>query len=438
MPPKKASAGSKEQEDLPGDDNIVITILQQDVQFLREEFTQFKDLLLSLQRDQNTTPAPTIGTPKRELSPVNLPQPVTNKDPTVPLPPEFSGKLSEFENFMVQCDLAFTLCPNTYNCDERKVLLVISRLRGTPLNWARDISKNKVHPLRHNYQAFVEALTNLYGTRTYLEQFENKLLRLRQTNSVAPFAAEFQSLAETLGMDEKTKCMLFYDKLDQKIKDTIVPVGRAFPLNALVNQAIAIDQHHRQRELEIKNNSSESPKISNSYNSNSKSSFPPSQNSSGGPHPSYHRPPLTQAEKQRRKDNNLCGYCGEGKHRTADCPRLKPKNSTDSISNLHYSYDQNSEPQIPFMLFTPPPPTTSTDNPTSSIDNPTTSIDNPTSSTDNPTSSTDNPITSIDNPTTSFASPVETPKHVNKPPRPLYTPKPILKPPQARFPTHIH
>ena len=99
--------------------------------------------------------------------------------------------------------------------------------------------------MHHNYQAFVEAFTNLYETQIYLEQCENKLLRLRQTNSVAPFAAEFQFLAEILSMNEKTKCMLFYDKLDQKIKDIIVFIDRAFSLNVFVNQAIIIDQYHR-------------------------------------------------------------------------------------------------------------------------------------------------------------------------------------------------
>src|SRR5436305_6103175 len=134
MPSKKASAGSKEQEDLFDDDNIVIIILQQDVQFLREKFTQFKDLLLSLQRDQNTTSTSIINNLKHELFSVNLSQLVTNKDFTVSLLSEFSEKLSEFENFMIQCNLVFTLCSNIYNFDERKVLLVISRLRETPLN----------------------------------------------------------------------------------------------------------------------------------------------------------------------------------------------------------------------------------------------------------------------------------------------------------------
>jgi len=36
------------------------------------------------------------------------------KDPQVPPPPEFTGKVSEYRNFIAQCALVFTLCPRTY------------------------------------------------------------------------------------------------------------------------------------------------------------------------------------------------------------------------------------------------------------------------------------------------------------------------------------
>src|SRR5438046_7156991 len=42
------------------------------------------------------------------------------RDPKIPKPPEFSGKVSEFRNFMSQCTLTFHMCPNTYVTDEQK------------------------------------------------------------------------------------------------------------------------------------------------------------------------------------------------------------------------------------------------------------------------------------------------------------------------------
>ena len=61
------------------------------------------------------------------------PLPHSVKDPKVPTSSEFSDKISEFGNFIAQCSLTFTMCPNTYVRDEQKVLFVISLLRGTAL-----------------------------------------------------------------------------------------------------------------------------------------------------------------------------------------------------------------------------------------------------------------------------------------------------------------
>ena len=56
------------------------------------------------------------------------------KDSKLPPPSEFSGKISEFHNFMAQCTLTFTMCPNTYSTDEKKVLFIISLLCGNALS----------------------------------------------------------------------------------------------------------------------------------------------------------------------------------------------------------------------------------------------------------------------------------------------------------------
>src|SRR5208282_1275800 len=82
------------------------------------------------------------------------------RDPKVEPPPEFSGKIAEFPNFMAACSLVFTLCPNTYSSRERKVLFVISRLRGMAMSWARTIAENPAHPHRKDYPAFKTALSN--------------------------------------------------------------------------------------------------------------------------------------------------------------------------------------------------------------------------------------------------------------------------------------
>src|SRR5277367_1867836 len=87
------------------------------------------------------------------------------RDPKVEPPPEFSGKISKFLNFMAACSLVFTLCPNTYSTHERKVLFVISRLSGMAMSWALSefgmIGRHDRHG-RHVWRAISDSRLALY------------------------------------------------------------------------------------------------------------------------------------------------------------------------------------------------------------------------------------------------------------------------------------
>ena len=82
-------------------------------------------------------------------------------EPKVNKPPEFYDKLSEYETFISQCTLTFTLCPHTYHRDEQKVLFVVSYLRGNARDWARPILRDPQHRLRNDFTSFKEALDNI-------------------------------------------------------------------------------------------------------------------------------------------------------------------------------------------------------------------------------------------------------------------------------------
>ncbi|KAI8327546.1 hypothetical protein BC941DRAFT_364772, partial [Chlamydoabsidia padenii] len=47
-----------------------------------------------------------------------------------------------------------------------------------------------------------------------------------------------------------------------------------------------------------------------------------------------HRGPLTESQKQYRRDNNLCLYCGNAGHSNFDCPKKKGKPTPPFKSNL--------------------------------------------------------------------------------------------------------
>ena len=166
----------------------------------------------------------------------------TSHEPRVEPPPKFSGSISEFPNFMAAYTLVFTLCPITYSTDERKVLYVVSRLRGTAMSWARNITENPDHQYRRDYPAFKSALSNLYSDCNLRARNEDKLSHLTETKSASAYAAKFQSLVEPLELDENSKCLLFHKNLKSGVKDIIANVERAPTFKLLLDQAISIDQ----------------------------------------------------------------------------------------------------------------------------------------------------------------------------------------------------
>lgn len=260
---------------------------------------------------------------RENVSPANLPA-HERKDPKIAKPPEFSGKVSEFRNFMAQCTLTFHMCPNTYVTDEQKVLFIVSLLRGPALTWARDIPEQPDHPLRKDYPAFKKALSNLYLDRNLKASCEDKLSRLRQTKSAAAYAVEFQSTVAPLGLNDDAECLFFYLGLKPEIKDDLATVGRATTLNALIDQAVGIDQRKHQRRLEEKKSNSSStstPRDSNRSKSQSDSASANLVSKSTSSGSSQPRGPLSEAEKARRKQKGLCIYCADPQHAWANCPR---------------------------------------------------------------------------------------------------------------------
>jgi hypothetical protein len=260
---------------------------------------------------------------------------------------------------MAQCTLTFTMCPKTYSSNEKKVLFVVSLLRGTALDWARGVAEDEHHPLRNNYPAFKEALSNLYLDRNYKALCETKLLRLKQTKSAAAYAVEFESLVSVLNLDNDAKCLLFYEHLHPDVKDAIATVGRATTFTALVDQAVSIDQRKFQRRMENK-------KLDSSPQSSAPKSTPPARGSnppnkpSGNPNSNSNanintnqprtplskpRDPLTDSEKLHRKQNKLCAYCGDPSHDISSCPRLRAKEAKANAISFVPLYPQNPTPR---------------------------------------------------------------------------------------------
>lgn len=301
---------------------------------------------------------PAILTPSPVTTPVASSRPAQNRDPRVAAPETFTGKVSEYQNFIAQCTLVLTVCPNTYTTEEQRVFFVISHLKGEPLTWARDIITNPFHPLRNDYKAFTQAFANVYGDRAYKLEAEDKIQRLTQTKSASQYAQTFQALAAALELNDESKCMMFYNGLKPAIKTAIVIAGRQSPLHRLVNQAITLDQQFFQQSRQLEKRSHGATQDSEPANKrrggDNRFPDPPSFSSTDqNPRDSRPRGPLSDEEKTRRCENGLCLYCGEPSHTADRCPNKPPKAKAlkpSGVSSLFaYALPENDRSHSPAM-----------------------------------------------------------------------------------------
>jgi hypothetical protein len=330
------SAQNKEMRDL-------IHTLHQRIETLEDE------------RTSSSSPSPSRSNSR--ASSIASESPVKKRDPKVEPPDVFTGKVSEFRNFIAQCTLTLTLCPNTYPDDEDRVLFVISRLRGTPLTWAHEIIFDKKHPLRNDYSAFQEALSNVYADRAYKMECEDKIQHLKQTGSAASYAQTFQILAAPLGLNKQSKCLMFFGGLHDEVKKAIMIAGRDTEFQELVNQAIYFDQMFYQQRKRESRESQDDPSYPNKKRQTYRTSDRTPVHATPSSTPltgttqfrapdttSHFRPPLTEDEKTRRRKYNLCRYCGDPEHAVENCPQAEKKNNPNkpSVSNVNYSKPHSS------------------------------------------------------------------------------------------------
>ena len=256
------------------------------------------------------------------------------KEPKMAEAPEFNGKISETSTFLAHCELLFELKPHTYGGPTRKVLYVISRLRSPAFEWAEGILKDKAHPFRTDYTAFLKAFNKVYGDRTRETQAMERLANLRQTGSAMAYAATFNSLASIVGItDQVSKLMEFKRGLSPELRKLIVVSGEPRTFEAYVAKAIEIHQGTYLIGGDERNRSSTAPVKPTSSAPQRPTAAPSAPRASSAPrappsHPQSQRTPgtpLPREEIQRRIDNNLCKFCGIPGHYATSCPELKAK-----------------------------------------------------------------------------------------------------------------
>ena len=303
-----------------------------------------------------------------DLAPTRLPArpqtrspspPVATRELIFPEPPTFDGKVSEFDTFIAACDLYFEVRDQTFAKDSIKVLFVINRLRGGPAEWAMAVRRHDAeNPILSDYAEFKQELTTMYSDRNAFAKAERKIATLEQTKSASTYAAQFQTLASILGLDKNAKMTYFRRGLSTTVKTALSLVHPApATFKVLVDRAVAIDQAIYEAEKESRQLSQalwalqplprQPQKRPFPYDMAPETVRPDKVTLRSGP-----RPPLTAEERQRRFEQGLCAYCGDGTHRTRECHRrpMQPSGPAKPPVAPHPSSHRQAPPFPPPQL----------------------------------------------------------------------------------------
>ena len=186
-----------------------------------------------------------------------------------------------------------------------------------------------------SFALFVEHLSASYGVVDEVNRAERQLRALRQTGSASSYYTIFNNLATLLNWGDAALRSQFYEGLKSRVKDQLANVDKPDTLESMKNLAIRIDNRLFERDQERKYESTPAARYTTPFAP--RPTIPPPV--STGPIPmdidavnarnpgstQSPRGPISIAERQRRRNNNLCLYCGNPGHSLANCS-LRPDN----------------------------------------------------------------------------------------------------------------
>ena len=145
------------------------------------------------------------------------------------------------------------------------------------------------------------------------QEAAKRLLKLRQElGSAADYAITFRTLAADSGWNEPALISAFYDGLSDLLKDGLATLETPNDLETFVSLAIQLDNRLREchRTQPHVRRSADVP--APSWSPVSTTSSDPEPMLIGGTH-------LSQAERDRRRREGLCYYCGKAGHLRTSC-----------------------------------------------------------------------------------------------------------------------
>lgn len=279
------------------------------------------------------------------------PQSQPRREPRMSDPEPFDGRRSQVKNFLSHIRLVIHAQPSRFPDDRAKVVYTGSFLRGTAYSWFQPIvDREDGHPLLDDFPKFSKNLEAIFGDPDEVATSDRQLRSLFHTSSAATYSSEFRRLSSLLAWNDVALCSQYYHGLKDVIKDELAKVDRPESLEDLINLTIRLDNRLHERRMQ-------KTKTPVSFPRPSYPAAPVSSHTDmeidGTSQPRFKK--LTDAEKKRRRDNNLCMYCGGPGHIAANCTAksksfARPNSLSATVSQAPKKYSSEEHIILPVRI----------------------------------------------------------------------------------------
>uniref|UniRef100_A0A3P9HPM7 Gypsy retrotransposon integrase-like protein 1 n=1 Tax=Oryzias latipes TaxID=8090 RepID=A0A3P9HPM7_ORYLA len=166
------------------------------------------------------------------------------------LPEPFLGDVGACGGFLLQCRLIFQQAPRHYHADHSKITLIVNSLRGKALQWAQAyLTANPISQIP--FERFLGEFRLVFDQPRKEEEATRRLLALKQRHkSVSDHLIDFRILAVEAGWPDIALKGVFYQSLNDSIKDHLCSQPEARSFEELVTAALRSDVCLRERHAE--------------------------------------------------------------------------------------------------------------------------------------------------------------------------------------------
>ncbi|RXN12720.1 retrotransposon-derived PEG10 isoform 1 [Labeo rohita] len=202
-------------------------------------------------------------------------------------------------------------------------------LTGRALDWASAVWDSDLR-IKHSLDYFIELLREVFEYPAGGRNISTQIINIKQGHrTAAEFAIKFRTLAAQSGWNDVSLKAMFYNSLHPDLQTELACGRDDSSFSEFVSVAIKIDNLMRQapRRRNDKGNSRHLPAPTSTATTSSEE---PMQLSSSR---------LSAEERERRRSQNLCYYCGESGHRSAGCPQ---KTQTKPRVNINHFFQLNN------------------------------------------------------------------------------------------------